>query len=100
MKTDKINFPLVYSSHRQIMDAAGYVVLEVWSGGVGIEAADQLQDLVVVACNAHNQLANALRDIAQNARRAAAGDALAWAEELADIERDALAALVAAGVQP
>lgn len=101
MKTDKINLPLVYSSHRQIMDANRNVVLEVWSGGAGIEAADQLQDLAVAACSNYGQLVKALRDIATDARRTAdAGDAEASFVALGDIERAALDALAAAGEQP
>lgn len=60
MKTNLIKLPLAYSSHRQIMDADRNVVLEVFSGGPGIDAADQLQDLVVVACNSHGLLVAAL----------------------------------------
>lgn len=99
MNTNEIKFPLAYSSHRQIVDADGNLAAQVCSGGIGIEAADQLQDLVVVACNAHARLVKALRDIATNARAALdEGDALEWAEELRDIERDALAAIAAASV--
>ena len=100
MEANEIKLPLASSTHRQIVDADGHMAIQVCSGGVGIEAADHLEHLVVVACNAHAHLVKALRNIAQNARRAAAGDVLTWAEELADIERDALAALIAAGIQP
>jgi hypothetical protein len=54
--TEKIKLPLAYSSHRQIVDAEGNLVIQVCSGGPGIEAADQLQDLVVVACNSFEKL--------------------------------------------
>lgn len=60
METKDIKLPLRYSSHRQIMDAAGNVVIEVWSGGSGTAAADQLQQLVPVACNSHALLVEAL----------------------------------------
>jgi len=59
METNEIKLPLFYSSHRQIMDAERNVVMEVWSGGSGTAAADQLQDLVVVACNVHTKLVEA-----------------------------------------
>lgn len=61
MKISDIKLPLAYSSHRQIVDADGNLVLEVFSGGPGIAAADQLQALVVVACNAYAQMVAALK---------------------------------------
>lgn len=57
-----LKLPLAYSSHRQIVDAEGNRAIEVFSGGPGTEAADQLQDLVVVACNAHAALISALKE--------------------------------------
>lgn len=60
MKTNEIKLPLAYSSHRQIVDAQGNLAAQVCSGGIGIEAADQLQELVVVACNSHALLVEAL----------------------------------------
>ena len=59
MKTSSIKLPLDYSSHRQIVDAADNLAVQVCSGGIGIEAADQLQELVVVACNSHTLLVEA-----------------------------------------
>lgn len=50
---------------------------------------------IVRACNSHESLVAALRKIADNARLASSGDAFAWSMELADIERDARAALAA-----
>jgi hypothetical protein len=61
MQTRDIKLPLAYSSHRLIVDADGNLAIEVFSGGPGIDAADQLQELVVVACNSHEQLVVALR---------------------------------------
>jgi hypothetical protein len=56
-----IKLPLAYSSHRQIMDADRNLAIEVFSGGPGIEAADQLQELVVVACNSFALMVKALK---------------------------------------
>lgn len=96
MKTTEIKLPLAYSSHRQIMDAERNLVLEVYSGGQGIKAADQLQDLVVVACNAHALLVEA----AQAAK--AIFEAQKWRPTSTDPESIALRklteALAAAGV--
>lgn len=54
-------------------------------------------EFIVKAWNSHDKLVETLRKIAVNARAAAEGDAEEWAMELHDIERDALAALAAAG---
>lgn len=62
MGTKNIRLPLAYSSHRQIVDAERNLVIEVFSGGAGIEGADELQALVVTACNTHDQLVAALKD--------------------------------------
>jgi hypothetical protein len=59
MKTNEIKLPLAYSSQRQIVDADGNLAVQVCSGRIGIEAADQLQELVVVACNSHGLLVEA-----------------------------------------
>lgn len=95
METKDIKLPLRYSSHRQIMDAAGNVVAEVWSGGSGTEAADQLQELVPVACNSHALLVEA----AQAAK--AVFEAQKWRPTSTDPESVALRklteALAAAG---
>jgi hypothetical protein len=56
-----LKLPLAYSSHRQIIDADRNLVIEVFSGGPGIDAADQLQDLVVVACNSYSLMVDALK---------------------------------------
>lgn len=56
-----IKLPLAYRSHRKIVDADGNFVVEVFSGGQGIEAADALQELVVAACNSHQQLVDACK---------------------------------------
>ena len=61
LSTQALKLPLAYSSHRQIVDAEGNLVLEVFSGGPGIEAADQLQDLVVLACNSYAHMVAALK---------------------------------------
>lgn len=53
---DKIKLPLAYSSHHQIVDADGNLAIEVFSGGPGVEAARQLDVLVVAACNSYAQL--------------------------------------------
>ena len=62
MKTTHIKLPLRHSSHRQIVDAAGGLVIQVCSGHCGIEAADELQELVPVACNSHALLVEAAKD--------------------------------------
>lgn len=62
----KFKLPLAYSSHRQIIDADINVVIEVWSGGQGIDAADELQAFIVTACNAHDTLTAALNKIILN----------------------------------
>jgi hypothetical protein len=99
MKTNDIKLPLAFSSHRQIVDADGAVVIEVRSGGCGIAAADQLQELVVAACNAYAPLIKARQEIATDARATAEElDAEAGFVALGDIERSARAALTAAGV--
>lgn len=53
--------PLRHSSHRQIVSANGGLVCEVFSGSLGIEGADAMQELIVRACNAHDDLVNALQ---------------------------------------
>jgi hypothetical protein len=92
METKDIKLPLAYSSHRQIMDADRNLVIEVFSGGPSIEAADQLQELVVVACNSHAALVNALTLLAEKVD-AAGGSIFGFADEL----QHARAALAAAG---
>lgn len=93
--TDKIKLPLAYSSHRQIVDADRNLVIQVRSGGAGIEAADQLQELVVVACNSFEKLLAA----AKIAEAVLAGQR--WLDTSGDPEAVALrelrAAIAAAG---
>jgi hypothetical protein len=99
MKTNDIKLPLAYSSHRQIVDADGVVVIEVRSGGCGTDAADQLQELVAAACNAYAPLVKALQEIAKDAHATAAElDAEAAFVALDDIARSARETLTAAGV--
>jgi hypothetical protein len=90
----ELKLPLKYSSHRQILDADGNLACEVFSGGPGIKAADELQELIVTACNAHDQMAAALK---------AARDRLTFANKHIDCAEEiaaANAALTAAGVTP
>jgi hypothetical protein len=91
METKDIKLPLTYSSHRQIIDADRNLVIEVLSGGSGIDAADQLQDLVIVACNSHAALVNALTLLSEKV--AAEGGSILCRDELTH----ARAALAAAG---
>lgn len=96
MKTNAIKLPLAYSSHRQIVDAAGNMAAQVCSGGIGIEAADQLQVLVVAACNSHALLVEAAR------AAKAVFEAQKWRPTSTDPEsvalRKLIEALAAAGV--
>ncbi|MBD8531520.1 MULTISPECIES: hypothetical protein [unclassified Massilia] len=96
METKDIKLPLRYTSHRQIVDAAGGLVIQVYSGACGIEVADQLQELVPVACNSHALLVEA----AQAAR--AVFEAQKWRPTSTDPEsvalRKLIEALAAAGV--
>lgn len=48
--------PLKYASHREILTANGGLACEVFSGSIGVEGADELQRLIVRACNAHADL--------------------------------------------
>ena len=93
--TDKIKLPLTYSSHRQILDAEGNLVIQVYSGGAGIEGADQLQELAVSACNSFEKLLAA----AKTAEAVLAGQR--WLDTSGDPEaialRDLRAAITAAG---
>lgn len=80
-----------------VLDQDGDAVCITLRGSASQDEVDRA--FILRACNAHEQLVTVLSKIANNARMAADDvDALAWAMELSDIERDARAALIAAGV--
>jgi hypothetical protein len=99
MMTKHIKLPLAYSSHRQILDADRNLVIEVLSGGPGIEAADELQQLVVKAVNSHEQLVEALKAVMESLRQPYdGGDGMPLLALVSiNAQRKALAALAAVG---
>lgn len=59
MPSNQISLPFRRSTHRQILDAQDNVVCEIRSGGCGIAVADEIEQLIVTACNSHDALLTA-----------------------------------------
>lgn len=56
----KIALPLRQIGRLSIIDAKNRNVVQVFSAGLGIKAAYELQDKIVAAVNAHDELVSAL----------------------------------------
>lgn len=59
MKTTPSAMPWKSGTHRQIVDAEGNVICELWSH-MGIDEADANEEIIVRAVNAHDDLVAAL----------------------------------------
>lgn len=82
--------PLRRDSHREIAASNQAVVCEIYSGFIGIDAANELERLIVTAVNAHEALVSALSImVAANAtgREVSIGEFRAATEALALAEK-------------